>query len=183
MVSMLAPKAPGGGNGDNNGEIHLENPSACLFPRQIPVQCLVGNGIVRLEVTELCWSKITLFPLEKVEFLCLPPVKSGDFFFFFSWFFCSGFMDSLPRGTMLIELFFRYLGSQPPLPGSVPPFPSHLITKHSFCSVSVTPLGSECELRQRMCKTCTHALSFLHLLKKKVGPSVCRLLEVINTFL
>ena len=43
-----------GGNGDNNGEIHLENPSPCLFPRQIPVQCLVGNGIVRLEVTELC---------------------------------------------------------------------------------------------------------------------------------
>lgn len=54
MVSMLAPKAPGGGNGDNNDEIHLENPSPCLFPRQIPVQCLVGNGIVRLEVTELC---------------------------------------------------------------------------------------------------------------------------------
>ena len=49
---MLAPKAPGGGNGGNNAEIHLENPSPCLFPWQIPVQYLVGNGIVRLEVTE-----------------------------------------------------------------------------------------------------------------------------------
>ena len=51
---MLAPKAPGGGNGGNNGEIHLDNPSPCLFPWQIPVQYLVGNGIVRLEVTEFC---------------------------------------------------------------------------------------------------------------------------------
>ena len=51
---MLAPKAPGGENGDHNGEIHSENPSPCLFPRQIPVQYLVGNGIVRMEVTELC---------------------------------------------------------------------------------------------------------------------------------
>ena len=85
----------------------------------VVIKSIKESSKVRLEVTEfcwskitLCWSKITLFPLEKVEVLCLPLVKSGDFFFFFFfWFFCSGFMDSLPRGTMLIELFFRYLGS------------------------------------------------------------------------
>lgn len=81
-----------------------------------------------------------------------------------------------------MELFFRYLGSQPQLFGSVLLFPFHCITQSSFCIVSNNSpwnqILAQVENGKDLCQC-----SLFHLFKKKIGPSLYRLLEKMNTFL